>query len=245
MHDPPTHTRFFTRMIFITGDKHSEFHSVRDFCRKWNTRREDVLIVLGDAGINYFQDARDVELKLELAQLPITLFCIHGNHELRPERLPGYQSQEAFGGTVFVEPDYPNLLFPEDGALYQIGTQKTLVIGGAYSVDKYLRLKRRWHWFEDEQPSEAIKARTERALEAAQWQVDTVLSHTCPSSQVPVEKVSPLASEYGTIDTSTEDWLETIRQRLTFNRWYAGHFHVDYCRDQFTFLFENFSLFDI
>ena len=72
-----------------------------------------------------------------------------------------------------------------------------------------------------------------------------MLSHTCPSSQVPVEKVSPLASEYGTIDTSTEDWLETIRQRLTFNRWYAGHFHVDYCRDQFTFLFENFSLFDI
>lgn len=231
-------------MIWITGDKHCEFDSVVAFCQKWQTRREDVLIILGDAGINYFTDERAREVKRELARLPITLFCVHGNHEARPESLPGYELKDFFGGQVYVEPEFPNILFPVDGAIYQIGTQKTLVIGGAYSVDKFIRLRRHWAWFEDEQPSDAIKARTIAALDAVNWQVDTVLSHTCPRSQMPLEKVPPLSTEFGPVDTSTEDWLETIRQKLTFNRWYAGHFHVDYWRDNFTFLFDQFNVFD-
>ncbi|MBQ9693946.1 MAG: metallophosphatase family protein [Kiritimatiellae bacterium] len=230
-------------MIWITGDKHGEFDSVEAFCRKWNTRREDVLIILGDAGINYFSDDRATEIKAFLATLPITLFCVHGNHEARPESVPGYQLQAAFGGQVYVDPHYPNQLFPVDGALYQIGSQKTLVIGGAYSVDKYFRLAHRWAWFDDEQPSDAIKARTEAALESVNWCVDTVLSHTCPKSQIPLEKVPPLNPEIP-IDTSTEEWLETLRQRITCSRWYAGHFHIDYWRDQMTFLFEQFNVFD-
>lgn len=235
------HTR---PMIWITGDKHGDFSSVEAFCKKWQTRREDTLIVLGDAGINYFKDERGTALKEELAQLPITLFCIHGNHEARPETLEDYELQEAFGGKVYVDPHYPNQLFPVDGAIYQIGKHRALVIGGAYSVDKFLRLRRRWHWFEDEQPSDAIKARTEAALEAVNWQVDVVLSHTCPQSQVPLEKLPPLAPEWGPIDTSTEEWLDSLRAKLSFNRWYAGHFHVDYLRDNFTFLFDSFQLFD-
>lgn len=231
-------------MIWITGDKHCEFDSVEAFCNKWNTSREDTLIILGDAGINYYTDERATQVKEYLATLPITLFCIHGNHEARPETVKGYELTNAFGGQVYVDPRYPNQLFPVDGAIYQLGSQKTLVIGGAYSIDKFIRLQRRWAWFDDEQPSEAIKARTEAALETVDWQVDTVLSHTCPKSQIPTEKVPPLADCFLPIDESTEEWLETLRQRLRFCRWYAGHFHVDYLRDNFTFLFDNFTIFD-
>ena len=231
-------------MIWITGDKHCEFDSVEAFCNKWNTSREDTLIILGDAGINYYTDERATQVKEYLATLPITLFCIHGNHEARPETIKGYELTNAFGGQVYVDPRYPNQLFPVDGAIYQLGSQKTLVIGGAYSIDKFIRLQRRWAWFDDEQPSEAIKARTEAALETVDWQVDTVLSHTCPKSQIPTEKVPPLADCFLPIDESTEEWLETLRQRLRFCRWYAGHFHVDYLCDNFTFLFDNFTIFD-
>lgn len=231
-------------MIWITGDKHCEFDSVEAFCNKWNTSREDTLIILGDAGINYYTDERATQVKEYLATLPITLFCIHGNHEARPETVKGYELTNAFGSQVYVDPRYPNQLFPVDGAIYQLGSQKTLVIGGAYSIDKFIRLQRRWAWFDDEQPSEAIKARTEAVLETVDWQVDTVLSHTCPKSQIPTEKVPPLADCFLPIDESTEEWLETLRQRLRFCRWYAGHFHVDYLRDNFTFLFDNFTIFD-
>ena len=41
-------------MIYITGDKHADFRDVLYFCYTDNTTLDDILIVLGDAGINYF-----------------------------------------------------------------------------------------------------------------------------------------------------------------------------------------------
>jgi histidinol-phosphatase (PHP family) len=54
--------------------------------------------------------------------------------------------------------------YPDDFLLreiYNLGGKKTIVIGGAYSVDKYYRLMRGIHWFADEQPSEEIKNKVE------------------------------------------------------------------------------------
>ncbi len=79
--------------IYLTGDTHGEFDRIEDFCTEYDTTPEDVMVILGDAGINYWLDERDEELKTRLAQLPITLFCVHGNHEARPEELPGYEEQ--------------------------------------------------------------------------------------------------------------------------------------------------------
>ncbi|HBV50840.1 MAG TPA: hypothetical protein DEF06_01000 [Clostridiales bacterium] len=67
--------------FFITGDKHRDFSEVRQFCRDRNTRRKDVLIILGDSGFNYYEDARDDKLKAEISRLQITLLCLHGNKE--------------------------------------------------------------------------------------------------------------------------------------------------------------------
>ena len=225
-------------MVWITGDKHGEFEEVADFCRRAGTCRADTLIVLGDAGINYFTDARATALKQHLAQLPITLFCVHGNHEARPETVAGYRRQAGFGGEVYVDPRYPNQVFPVDGALYTLGGARTLAIGGAYSVDKYIRLLRHWAWFEDEQPSAEIRARTEAALGGVRWQVDAVLSHTCPERAIPVARRVAFEA-YGEVDFSTERWLESLRERLRFRRWFAGHFHVDLEAPPFTFLYHS------
>ena len=45
--------------VFIRGDCHGSFAFLRDFCKENNTTVEDTLIILGDAGINYFLDKRD------------------------------------------------------------------------------------------------------------------------------------------------------------------------------------------
>lgn len=66
---------------YITGDCHRHFRKVEFFCRHHGTTREDVLILLGDVGINFFLDDSDKKLKEELSKLPITLFCVHGNHD--------------------------------------------------------------------------------------------------------------------------------------------------------------------
>lgn len=73
-------------MIYITGDTH------RDFSRLYNLNEneDDMLIVLGDAGINYFLNDEDIRYKEYLKKFKLKLFCIRGNHEERPENINIY-----------------------------------------------------------------------------------------------------------------------------------------------------------
>ena len=87
-------------MVYITGDTHGNFNRIKNFCARNNTTKNDILIILGDAGINYDLDGKDEYLKYQLNKLPITLFCIHGNHEERPENISSYIEIELFGGKV-------------------------------------------------------------------------------------------------------------------------------------------------
>ena len=228
-------------MIYITGDTHSDFHRVNALCCKQDTSIEDIIIILGDASINYDGPELDVFLKKELSQLPITLFCIHGNHEQRPETIPTYVEKTWNGGTVYVEPQFPNLLFAKDGEVFTLGGRTFIVIGGAYSVDKYYRIEDGLGWWPDEQPSEVIKARVELRLEELGWKVDYVLSHTCPLNYMPRENFLE-SIDQSTIDNSTEEWLDEIEKKLDYGRWCCGHFHTDKTIDKVRFFFTDIIL---
>ena len=65
-------------MIYLTGDTHGRFERIEHFCERMKTSKEDILIILGDAGINYY-GIDDNRLKSQLSTLDITLFCIQGN----------------------------------------------------------------------------------------------------------------------------------------------------------------------
>ena len=94
-------------MIYITGDKHADFKEVFYFYNANGTTLDDILIVLGDAGINYYTSELDYMLKNSLLQYPITFFCIHGNHEERPENIESYKTKKFHEGIVYYEEDYP------------------------------------------------------------------------------------------------------------------------------------------
>ena len=53
----------------------------------------------------------------------------------------------------------------KDGEILDLNGLKTIVIGGAYSVDKFYRIKYHHGWWEQEQPSEEIKQYVEMKLE--------------------------------------------------------------------------------
>ena len=122
-------------MIYYTGDPHGSKHEISRFCNRMRLTDQDTVVVLGDVGANYFGDERDGELKRAFRKLKPTIFCIHGNHEMRPASLPTYKQKGWCGGQVWYEEDYPNLLFARDGDIFTIEGLKHLVIGGAYSVD--------------------------------------------------------------------------------------------------------------
>ena len=78
--------------FYVTGDTHRDFGRIFEFCEEYATTTEDVLVICGDAGINYYCDYSDKDLKMELAELPITILCVHGNHEERHFSL-GYEEK--------------------------------------------------------------------------------------------------------------------------------------------------------
>ena len=211
---------------YITGDTHGGFNRIKRFCNLIQTAPSDVMVILGDAGINYWCDSRDTELKDRLRDLNITLFCVHGNHEARPWETGHYIERLWHGGTVYVEEEYPNLLFAKDGEIYDFNGKSVLVLGGAYSIDKWYRLGNGACWYQSEQPTDEIKAYVQEQLDKSDWQVDIVLSHTVPVEFEPTWAFLP-GIDQSQVDKSTELWLQTIYDKLKFSKWYAGHYHVD------------------
>ena len=225
-------------MFLVTGDTHGDFRACAAFCDRLHTTLEDTLIILGDAGINYYEDYRDAMLKKILASLPITFFCIHGNHEARPECTGLYQQREWHGGKVFVETEYPNILFAKDAEIYELDGISAIVIGGAYSVDKEYRLARGMNWWNNEQPDAQTKTAVEQQLLSRGNKIDVVLSHTCPIRYEPKE-VFIQGMDQRSIDKSTEEWLDEIEKRIAYEKWYCGHYHTDKRIDRMRFMFHE------
>lgn len=238
-------------MVYITGDIHGNPSRLKQFFlssagQNGKTEPGDTVIILGDAGFNYFGDGRD-RISKEILHTDgnrTEYLCIHGNHEMRPQTIPSYHERPWHGGTVLVEDAFPNLLFAKDGEVYDIGGYSCLAIGGAYSIDKEYRLLYGYRWFPDEQPDEVIKARVEERIRNLDYKADVVLSHTCPRKYEPVE-VFLGGVDQRLIDKSTEDWLDSIEDRLDYKRWYCGHYHTEKGIDRLRFLYETIEEFRI
>lgn len=176
-------------MIYYTGDIHGDESKILYFARRMELTEDDIIVILGDVGANYSRDLHDILMKLALSKVKPTIFCIHGNHEIRPANIPSYKTKKWNGGTVWYEYQFPNLLFAKDGEIYDIEGLKHLVIGGAYSVDKDRLIKQGYGWWPDEQPSEAVKCKVGKQIK--RQHVNVILSHTCPYKYRPVEAFLP------------------------------------------------------
>jgi 3-oxoacid CoA-transferase subunit A len=228
-------------MIYYTGDMHGQIARILEFADRFQITKDDVIVILGDAGLNYYGNERgDADRKRRLNDQNVTVFSIHGNHECRPGSLPYYHESVWHGGAVYIEDAFPNLLFAKDCEIYDLDGHPTIVIGGAYSVDKFYRLQRGIDWFVDEQPSPKTKDRVEQTLARRGWRIDTVLSHTCPAKYIPTEVFLP-GLDQSTVDRSTEDWLNSIEDRLQYKQWLCGHWHIDKRIDKMRFLMNGFE----
>lgn len=229
--------------FFITGDTHRHFDRVKEFCREMNTRSKDVLIILGDSGFNYYDDKRDDDLKKEISALNITLFCLHGNKENRPQNVGTYGIRSFCGGKVYYEPKYPNIYFAIDGEIYTFEGKKYMVVGGAHSVDKMRCLDEGTPFWYDEMPDDAVKATVELNLQKEENKIYGMMTHTCPIDYLPTEmflstrqnasiKRKPRKAKSKKlfkpdIDRSTEIWLGKLEKKLDYEVWFCGHYHVD------------------
>ena len=230
----------------ISGDIHG---NLERFIGLNVPKPETAIILLGDCGFNYYgihtgskkvyPDKRDIKLKEDTQNLGYRFYCLRGNHEFRPELLPDIvlEYDEDVQGEVYYEPRYSNIRYFKNWGIYQIGEWKTAVIAGAYSVDKFYRIGRRYQWFDDEQLSDSEQLECWRDL--ADQNVDLVLTHTCPYSWMPTDLFLP-SIDQSTVDNKTEVFLEQLREVFDYNIWLFGHFHDDrYVRPGVEMLYED------
>lgn len=220
-------------MIYITGDTHREFSRLS----RLELTEDDLVIVLGDVGINYFLDSSDDRVKKKLSRYPCRFFFVRGNHEERPENIAGYSLEHVEGivtGDVFMEKKYPKLMFATEG-LYEIGGHRCFVTNGAYSVDKYYRLQNGYSWFADEELSdEEMKETLAKAEQAGS--VDFVLSHTCPAKYMPTFMFLD-GIDKSQVSHRMEEFYDHLEEILDYGRWWCGHFHTDWSIDKMRFMY--------
>ena len=218
-----------TPKVFITGDCHGDFSRFFQFIDKEkDIIEQDIMICLGDFGANYYLNKRDRKNKEQLSKLPFIFLIVQGNHEQYPKYINTYKEKhidtEMITGDFYIEEEFPNLLFFKNGNEYRIKDKFYLVLGGAYSVDKFFRLEKGFQWFSHEQMSLEEMTEIIKKIKNKPNKYDCVLSHTCPYNYIPTHLFLPYINQ-DLVDNSTELFLNDINNLISYNIWFCGHYH--------------------
>ena len=212
------------KTFLITGDMHGDICRYK-FLENYPAETA-ALIVLGDVGFNYYGNGKDMLTKAGASMWGNYIYCVRGNHEMRPDEVPTMEKyfDDNVGNFVYYEPEFPYIRYFIDGYLYNIDDYRTLVIGGAYSVDKPYRISRGMKWFQREQltPEEMDNIYNTYKGDA----VDIILSHTCPLSWQPTDLFLDFIDQ-SSVDNSMEVWMDKIKEDIKYNLWLFGHYHRD------------------
>lgn len=217
------------RKWLITGDCHGDFSRFK----KLPNDEEFNIVILGDAGVNFYLDKRDEALKYFLSkEYPnLRFFLIRGNHEQRPELVDGmcvtYNAE--VDGPCYHESNYPNIWYFFDGWTYKICGHSVLIIGGAYSIDKKYRLARESQggyggWFPQEQLSQQERNKILNRYKGKT--VNWIFAHTCPRRYQPIDLFLSFIDQ-SQVDNSMEIWLEELIDIVDYDKFYFGHYHND------------------
>lgn len=222
-------------MVYITGDTHAHIDigklSTSHFPQQKEMTKDDYLIICGDFGLVWDGSRREIYWQDWLSDKKFTTLFVDGNHE-NFDLLRSVPEVKMFGGCV--REIAKGIYHLERGQILDIGGNKIFVMGGARSID---RASRREHasWWGEEIPSLEEMSRAISVLDEASWNVDYVITHCAPRS---IQQL--IASWYE--NDPVVDFLEYIRMRLNFKRWYFGHYHIDrQINDQFVALYNTIA----
>ena len=241
-------------MIYITGDTHGDFSRFfhAEFADPNGLTRNDYVIICGDFGGIWLGDERDNERVDALEDLPFTVLFVSGNHE-NFEALAKYPVEQWNGGDVqYIRPNVIHLM---RGQVFTIDGQTFFTMGGATSHDisggilelddpefemKYWLLRRNralfrinhLTWWKEEMPSDDEYREAIQNLEAHNWAVDYIITHCGPN-----EVIDIYSKKFYGHDRLT-DFLEEVRQKTHYKRWYFGHYHDNLDIGNHTMLYE-------
>ena len=218
---------------FLKGDIHGNLFEIIDFINRFDLGKNDNIIILGDCGIAWRKDKKDLAQNIKLwneCGNGVKLYFIDGNHE-NFNILNSLPIENNMGKIA------DNIYHLRRGQVYEFENKKILVCGGADSIDKYRRIENFTWWKE-----EAISQETIDDIPAGHY--DYVLTHCCPRSIFEKNRIYLSTLQFldeNKINHSSEDMLEQLKNKITFDHWFFAHYHINRNLDEkFTCLFEDF-----
>lgn len=212
-------------MIYITGDTHGEIMRFYEagFEGESNLTKDDIVIICGDFGFLFYPEFRPeyiVQQKEldELAQKPYTILFVDGNHENFP-LIYSHPVEYWNGGKV--HRIRQNILHLMRGQVYNIDGTKVFAMGGAYSIDKYMR-REGLSWWKEELPTNDEYREATQNLREVGNAVDIILSHTAPR-----EIIRKMGKYPDIHDGELTGFLDWIMYEVQFKKWFFGHWHMD------------------
>lgn len=209
--------------VFVTGDIHGgrdigKLNS-KNFPEGRSLTKEDYVIICGDFGLIFWESPTPEEeywLKWLNNKKWTTLF-IDGNHDNINRIRNIYPTYKFLGAKC--HQIKKSIYHIERGEILTINNEKIWCMGGAISIDKQYRTEN-VDWWVTEEPSAFDKANGLNNLNANNWAVDYIITHSLPADVI--LKCFPNYQ----IDNFT-DYLSTISTITTFKKWYTGHYHID------------------
>lgn len=248
--------------IYVFGDLHS---NVSDFKNRINQidnpTSEDIIICAGDVGIEYGGRTYG-GIKKAMKQFPGTILVMRGNHDDCYWANHGYLDEEGYycfnnnsweyadDRQMFIhQKKYPNIWYIDDnGGIYTIGNYTILFLPGAYSVDKYYRLRNGYPWNPQEQMSEQTMKELYKIVKdwlEIGFDIDFVVGHTFPQKIESYYKDLFMSGiNQSIVDKTTEKWLDKFAKLFEsapgFKQYFGGHFHDDReMTDKYTMLYHD------
>lgn len=207
-------------MFYVTGDTHGN-QILWDACINSFLNDGDTIIVLGDFGVGFFDGKYWPEEMFfdYLAEQKYTVLFIDGNHE-NFDKLDSYPIKPWNGGRVqFIRKNVIHLM---RGEIYDIDGKKIFCFGGGYSLDRNYRVPGKT-WWPQEMPNDEEYKKATKNLEAYDFKIDYVLTHTAP-----VDTVEYLIKEnVVTEELPLTGFLQWVAETAEYNKWFFGHLHMD------------------
>lgn len=207
-------------MIYITGDTHGVPEYFAAFVRygepSWT--EDDVLIICGDFGYLFSDSEREHEFLDRLSEKPYTICFCDGNHE-NFKAICRYPVEFWNGGKI--HRIRKNIIHLMRGQVFSIDQKKFFVMGGAYSIDRCIRIKDRSYW-DEELPNNSEYREASASLKENGYKVDYIISHTAPSEII--RRMGYYPDPHDAELTGFFDW---VMHETEFKKWFFGHWHED------------------
>lgn len=219
-------------MIYVTGDTHNTLNMDKlkqyNFPAAQGLTKDDYVIVTGDFGFVWDGGEEEMFWREWFRKQPYTTLFIDGNHE-NFDLLNSFPITDWNGGSVHMIND--SIIHLMRGQVFELQGKTFFTMGGAASIDKHRRIEG-VSWWRQEIPSfkEGVEATCN--LDHYDYNVDYVLTHTCPTFLTTKLGFNP-------IPDPTQSILDNIQEIITFKHWYFGHFHADRELEEYTALFEE------